>query len=37
MVLEEEVDSIPTSSHLDYPIPQLMATINKEDIILLIQ
>jgi hypothetical protein len=36
MVQEAEEDSIPTSSHLDYQILQLMAIINK-DIILLIQ
>jgi hypothetical protein len=37
MVQEVEGGSIPTSSHLDYQIPQLTAIINKEDIILLIQ
>jgi hypothetical protein len=37
MVQEAGVDSIPTSSHLDYQIPQLTVIINKEDIIPLIQ
>jgi hypothetical protein len=37
MVQEVEVDSIPTSSHLDYQIHQLTVITNKEDIIPLIQ